>query len=460
MLVYLFELDSVRNSEKEIKIGQQALFEEIVINGNQVALSFNQLTDSESFLQMIENEKTYPEIISLFRCGALKVSRFRKYRTASQYIQDAIDKCVAKDPNAFLFSGLPVKCTDIELLKVLKDALVYADLTRLEEIRDQYESGSEKWKRMDYIWKYIRMILILSMEKLAMNPAKEDIRYFFMDYMEKIRRICKQTGLDIMDQALKILDDCEEQLRAKKDSSLFDRTNWVTLLNTMNADKSVFLAEALVDMCYNYTIEESIRDVSRHFNDEDGFRTDFFERLKLYWEEYEKGIHYFHKGDGEKVHSQDKQYTFWDTAVRILDDTSLAQENESDMQGDCTYEEVYEKRKLVWKKERAGKLAKWFVTAIVYIVIFYVVEKGLDYLESYVLETTVNFRLNAILSGILDTICFGVLGSWISDKLQLVDVLQSFRNIVTGIRDVYRIRKAPKQMSYRRKNVLHDKNDK
>ncbi len=130
------------------------------------------------------------------------------------------------------------------------------------------------------------------------------------------------------------------------------------------------------------------------------------------------------------------------------------------MQGDCTYEEVYEKRKLVWKKERAGKLAKWFVTAIVYIVIFYVVEKGLDYLESYVLETTVNFRLNAILSGILDTICFGVLGSWISDKLQLVDVLQSFRNIVTGIRDVYRIRKAPKQMSYRRKNVLHDKNDK
>lgn len=248
MLVYLFELDSVRNSEKEIKIGQQALFEEIVINGNQVALSFNQLTDSESFLQMIENEKTYPEIISLFRCGALKVSRFRKYRTASQYIQDAIDKCVAKDPNAFLFSGLPVKCTDIELLKVLKDALVY--------------------------------------------------------------------------------------------------------------------------------------------------------------------------------------------------------------------EEVYEKRKLVWKKERAGKLAKWFVTAIVYIVIFYVVEKGLDYLESYVLETTVNFRLNAILSGILDTICFGVLGSWISDKLQLVDVLQSFRNIVTGIRDVYRIRKAPKQMSYRRKNVLHNKNEK
>ena len=41
--VYLFELDSVRNSKKEIQKGQQALFEEIVKKGNTVVLSFNQL---------------------------------------------------------------------------------------------------------------------------------------------------------------------------------------------------------------------------------------------------------------------------------------------------------------------------------------------------------------------------------------------------------------------------------
>lgn len=32
-LVYLYELDSVRNSKKEIVLGQQALFEEIVKKG-------------------------------------------------------------------------------------------------------------------------------------------------------------------------------------------------------------------------------------------------------------------------------------------------------------------------------------------------------------------------------------------------------------------------------------------
>ena len=90
------------------------------MNGNQVVLSFNQLTDSD----------------------------------------------------AFLFSGLPVKCTDTELLTKIKAALAFGDLTLLEKIRDKYPVGSTDWKRLEYIQRYIRMILILSMEKLAMNPGK------------------------------------------------------------------------------------------------------------------------------------------------------------------------------------------------------------------------------------------------------------------------------------------------
>ena len=39
--VYLFELDSVRNSKAEIERAQKALFEEIILNGNSVVLSFN-----------------------------------------------------------------------------------------------------------------------------------------------------------------------------------------------------------------------------------------------------------------------------------------------------------------------------------------------------------------------------------------------------------------------------------
>lgn len=47
--VYLFELDSVRNSKKEIQKGQQALFEEIVKKGNTVVLSFKPIDGLRSF---------------------------------------------------------------------------------------------------------------------------------------------------------------------------------------------------------------------------------------------------------------------------------------------------------------------------------------------------------------------------------------------------------------------------
>ena len=70
--VYLFELDSVRNSKKEIQRGQQALFEEIVKKGNTVVLSFNQLTDSEAFCVRLEMKKHTNRWCSCLRLGQLK----------------------------------------------------------------------------------------------------------------------------------------------------------------------------------------------------------------------------------------------------------------------------------------------------------------------------------------------------------------------------------------------------
>lgn len=47
--VYLFELDSVRKSNAEIIEGQNTLYDEIVMNGNIVVLTYNQLVDSRVF---------------------------------------------------------------------------------------------------------------------------------------------------------------------------------------------------------------------------------------------------------------------------------------------------------------------------------------------------------------------------------------------------------------------------
>ena len=76
-LIYLFELDSTRNSNKEIEIAQKTMFKEIVVNGNIIVLTFNQLTDSRAFLSALEDPEQYDSIIELFKLKKL-LDKFKK----------------------------------------------------------------------------------------------------------------------------------------------------------------------------------------------------------------------------------------------------------------------------------------------------------------------------------------------------------------------------------------------
>ena len=45
------------------------------------------------------------------------------------------------------------------------------------------------------------------------------------------------------------------------------------------------VAEAIVDLCYNYVVEDSIYNVSKRYADEE-FLNDFQKRLYEFWKEY------------------------------------------------------------------------------------------------------------------------------------------------------------------------------
>ncbi len=96
-----------------------------------------------------------------------------------------------------------------------------------------------------------------------------------------------------------------------------------------------------------------------------------------------------------------------------------------------TYEE-YEKKKIYYWKRARQKADKMVCNGSRLHFMFYAVEKRIGYLEEYVIETTVNFRLNAILVAfwILFVLVYLVSGFLMGS----LDVLQSFRNIATGIR--------------------------
>lgn len=166
--VYLFELDSVRNSKAEIERAQKALFEEIILNGNSVVLSFNQLSDSRGFLRSLANTDTSEQIIHMFELGHLKVAQYYKQdntlvRTASQYFQQALST-----PDSFHFStfeGLNLTHDDIH---DIHQAITFCDLPLLQQ-----KAHNDTW---NYVINVVTMVIAMSQSQFSTaEPIKSHI---------------------------------------------------------------------------------------------------------------------------------------------------------------------------------------------------------------------------------------------------------------------------------------------
>jgi len=459
-LVYLYELDSVRNSNKEIEIGQQALFEEIVINGNRVVLTFNQLTDSEAFLSAVKNEKTYNSIIELFRLGAIRVSRFNNIRTASQYIQNSIDKCMENDTNTFLFSGLPVDYKEKELLELVKHSLQYSDPVILEEyLNNLKEDSHEDIKRIEYLIRFIKMILVLSTEAAANNPAKMENKRTFIEFLKKIYNSYSKYGMEnmkeietVLQQAIEVLKSIEQEFIIESGEeqalkSINNRSNWLKKLRNMEEEPKVNIAQTIINLCYNYTMEESICEVSKHYleNDDKMFWEDFQNRLSSYWNLYSEKQKIIPNENVEHV----LELPDWALAVRIVKNKKEDTKNRKTI----LYEEGHEKDKKIWKRKLNYSILKRCGVAVIYICLFCIVQYIMG-----IIQGTFNFELMnlGIVSSILDIVCFGILGTLVSNWFNLPDILDSIKDIVIGIHDFFKYKYVKTGIAYKninRRNV-------
>lgn len=459
-LVYLYELDSVRNSQKEIEIGQQALFEEIVKKGNTVVLSYNQLADSEAFLYAVKNPDTYGEILKLFSLGVLKVSRYGEITTPSKYIQNAIEKCNAPDPNSFLFSGLPVRCTEKELLAEIQKALQYSDTEILKTLCDKANKTKEK-KRLEYIRRFVQMILIMSLDSSSGNPAKTSPKKSFTEFLELIYSVIAQNNITkqypSMPAAIKILKDIEADIRNTPDGNALiqNRTIWISRINNLENTEAACLAEAIIDLCYNYTVEDSIYNVSKRYNSNStSFQYDFLKCLEDYWAIYQEDRHIFHTGDNDTPQMYEIPLPPWDTAIRIIaEDQKLEKHRKTAFPSptgtlcemNCTKEQK------LWNKHIAHQMLSRLKTAFIYIFVFC----GINYIMGLIQENFLGLFNSLILNEIIQvcgttvfaTIIFGIIGSLISKWFHLPDILESVQSIGIGIKDLYRIVTYPQKNS-------------
>ena len=110
MLVHLFELDSVRNSAEEIKIGQQALFEEIV---KETVEKLKELTGDFSNREKQLQPEEYDRILMEFIWENRDIARIlMDGAEGTRYDNFREDTCIRMEQ--FLRENLQKKCGDCE----------------------------------------------------------------------------------------------------------------------------------------------------------------------------------------------------------------------------------------------------------------------------------------------------------------------------------------------------------
>lgn len=315
--VFLPEPDSVRRSAREIELGQWAIFTEIVRNGHVVVLSFNQVADSYTLMNMLLDDRSRDAVLQLFRLGWLQVNAFGSYYTLADYISSVTTK-KPEEKETFLFSWLPVQQGETFLLGLIRKAVTSSNTAMFPQQahpapRDLWilnaeiepllaapnaltpqekevlqalkkEIQEDYARRMSDIGKFISIIVQLSATGPAIHPKKDqtDIRY---DYLALLHAILWMPnihwcacGLD--PKLAPLVEQARDQLRrlastpeGRKLHNRNNRSDWSYKLKAFSTGQTspqrdaLQMANALIDLCYHYASEESVLHVLKHFDD-------------------------------------------------------------------------------------------------------------------------------------------------------------------------------------------------
>lgn len=450
--IYLFELDSICKSEYQIELGQKRLFEEILFNGNHVVLSYNQLTDSVAFLTAIyRDHRMYEKIVELFKLGVLKVSPYNDTRTPSQYIQERIALCLENNLETFLFSSIPLN-SGIEhraLLEKMNRALKFSDIGLLEE---ELETNKDK-KNLEFLIRYVKMVLVLSVENLAKTKSKQNMTVSFIDIMNtiidnyynksyEILSIDIDIDIEMFFTAITNLKKIQNVLLVQS-MGLNNRSNWIALANNRADNNPLFsdnwdLCEIIINLCYNYTVEQSIHNIHTAYDEigDEKFFIDFEKRLLKNWQDFDLGNYVCYRpiDSTEWVYST-APLPRWSTAHRIL----------SKIQH---YRTPRDNSRLTDRQLWNRVLARYFLTAILttmaYIAVFILAENMVDFVRDFlsnyfevIFDKISDMKaISILINAIFTTILFGVFGSLVAKVFKTPDILEGLRDIFVTFHDL------------------------
>jgi len=470
-LVYLYELDSVRKSKKQIEAGQAALFEEIAVNGNSVVLSFNQLTDSQAFLVALEDERSFQVIIKLFEIGVIKISPYGDTRTASKYVQDALKKVLnikedkedkeEKDKkDNFVFSALPIRFNneeDKELGRKIFEAIKYGDIQGLKE-KISLASSEEDKKKIYFLIRFVKLVLLLSTGDYARNLKKDDDGYKFIDFMDTLINFEEKiiSFLPEVKEALCIIKKIKKNIKDNK-KNINSRSVWYDKLSQTENTKDMYNASLIIDLCYNYAVEESISNISKHYTelDSNSFWCDFKERFKQYLEDKVGRGHEFTPLDKVQLPSykdinKDKlpPWTSVNWMIGEFEKRERSVQNNSNSKKDEDNIKKWQRQQIVW-------FIKYFIGLFGYIVLFvginFFINKACEHFEILMVTYLSKWWGMGISTGI-SIFVFGIVSDIINIIFKMPDLIECIGNIGRAIRGLWQIKHFKRRSAYNLKN--------
>lgn len=441
--VYLFELDSVRKTDEEIIEGQKALYNEIVVNGNIVVLTYNQLVDSRGFFSLLSDPKYYENILDLFKRGAIRISQFGDVRTVSQYLIHSTES-----DKQFIYSALPVKGSQRRLLSLIKRSLMYSDLSEIysytsksespknmealqtlfaevvkdtKEIRDTNLETNEMREIMDNLYWLLSIVLRLSVIHEIYIPPRDKEEYKNLTFYNILKTVINMGEPDIdyktlWKDAIDIIKKLETFRDEKNDRSVYLRELLETFQKQNETGETDEIkkseknrvkyqyAEAILNICYNYACEISICNISKHYNVEElevknseltTFKADFAARLQQHWKKGWKIDQRFLLNDTnyfEKFTKIGKLNNFF-LAVKVTEYAEY--EKQCDTGKIHRYEDRYEKQKIMHKTKMEKNILVKILFALIAIIFAVFLNDCLGGLQNLLVEH--NFPTEIIL---------------------------------------------------------------
>jgi len=286
MQKYLFELDSALGPEWSPRM-QRKILSEVVVNGNRIVLSSNQIIDSSVLKPIIStgfsNTSEYGKarrrastpleiFLLMIDEGIIMYSTFDKLYTPSQFVQSTMEK--DDKANEFIFTSMPWlnkthgetedrRKQRLALRKDLAEALKYNDVRLFRRNIGNYPDFTEE--QIAYMESYIRLIFRFSEKGVEAMPRKGS-----PSLRKLIKKIADERLGEEWEAYLSKIRSILDTYTGDEDDLNF-RSKWFNQLSEERANKRIDAdfeekCKKIIDACYNYCILFSINNVSCEYS--------------------------------------------------------------------------------------------------------------------------------------------------------------------------------------------------